>query len=192
VSPRSEAENTRRREESRARIMAAALDRFGRDGYDGTSVRAIAEEAGVSVGLLYNYFEGKDGLLRALFEASMQDVRASFAAADAAGTAGERIERLVRASFRILRERETFWRLSYGVRMQAGVLAVLGPRIGAWTGEILATLERYLREAGWADPEIEAAVLFALIDGVSQHYVLSPATYPLDTVVERIVRRYRA
>lgn len=192
MSPRSPAANARLREESRARIMAAALELFGRDGYDGTSVRAIAQAAGVSAGLLYTHFEGKDGLLRALFEASMADVRASFAEAEAAGTPAERIERLVRASFRILRERETFWRLSYGVRMQEAVLAGLGERVLAWTGEIRRVLERYLREAGFAHPEIEAAVLFALIDGVSQHYVLDPAGYPLDAVVERIVAGYRS
>ena len=192
MSPRSPADNARLREESRARIMTAALERFGRDGYDGTSVRAIAETAGVSVGLLYNYFDGKEGLLRALFEASMADVRASFAAADAAGAPAERIERLVRASLAILRQRQTFWRLSYGVRMQEAGLASLGDRVLAWTDEIRHVLERYLREAGFPEPEIEAALLFALIDGVSQHYVLDPARYPLDEVIERIVARYRS
>ena len=154
-------------------------------------MRAIADRAGVSVGLLYTHFEGKDGLLRALFEASMADVRASFAEAEAEGPPARRIERLVRASFAILRRRETFWRLSYGVRMQDAVLAGLGDRVLTWTDEIRRVLERYLREAGFPEPEIEAALLFALIDGVSQHYVLDPARYPLDAVVERIVARYR-
>jgi AcrR family transcriptional regulator len=171
--------------------MNAALERFGRDGYDGTSVRAIGETAGVSVGLLYNYFDGKEGLLRALFEASMADVRASFAAAEAEGPLSARIERLVRASFRVLRKNETFWRLSYGVRMQEAVLAGLGERVLAWTGEIRGVLEGYLRAAGFAHPETEAAILFALIDGVSQHYVLDPARYPLDEVIEQVVARYR-
>jgi AcrR family transcriptional regulator len=191
MSPRSAAENARLREESRARIMDAALELFGRDGYDGTSVRAIARRAGVSVGLLYTHFESKDELLRALFEASMADVRASFAQAEAGASAGERIERLVRASFAILRRRETFWRLSYGVRMQEAVLAGLGGRVLAWMDEIRRVLERYLREAGFPAPEVEAALLFALIDGVSQHYVLDPARYPLDEAIERIVARYR-
>ena len=190
VSPRSAEQNARVREESRARLVAAALRLFAHHGYDGTSVRMIADEAAVSPGLLYNYFDGKVELLRALFEQSMADVRASFAEADAAGPPAERIERLVRASFRILRERESFWRLSYGVRMQPAVLEGLGGRLNAWTDQILTTLERYLGEAGVTDARLEAAVLFALIDGVSQHYVLEPHRYPLDAVVERIVERY--
>jgi AcrR family transcriptional regulator len=178
--------------ESRARIMEGALRLFAQRGYAGTSVRMIAHEVGASTGLLYNYFDGKEGLLRALFEQSMADVRASFAEAQAEGTPHARIERLVRAAFRIVRERETFWRLSYGVRMQTGVIEGLGDRLAAWTQEIRATLEGYLRAARVPEPEVEAAVLFALIDGVSQHWVLEPDRYPLDPVIERIVARYRA
>ena len=33
-------------------------------------------------------------------------------------------------------------------------------------------------------------ILFALIDGVSQHYVLEPSRYPLDAVIEKIAARY--
>jgi hypothetical protein len=40
------------------------------------------------------------------------------------------------------------------------------------------------------DARLEAAVLFATIDGVSQHYALDPERYPLDAVAERIISRY--
>lgn len=191
MSPRGAAANARLREESRARLLDAALALFSRHGYDRTTVRMIATEAGVSTGLLYNYFGSKEELLLALFEATMAEVRASFAEAEADGAPGERIERLVRASFRLVREREAFWRLSYGLRMQPAVLEGLGGRMGEWTTRIRHTLEGYLREAGMAAPAIEAEVLFALIDGVSQHYVLEPTRYPLEEVARRIVDRYR-
>ena len=171
--------------------MDASLRLFAHHGYAGTTVRMIAREAGVSSGLLYAYFAGKDGLLRAIFEESMDDVRRSFADAEAGGSPAERIERLVRASLRIVRSRESFWRLSYGIRMQAAVLDELEPRVAGWTEEIRRVLLGYLEEAGVPSPEIEAAVLFALIDGVSQHYVLEPQRYPLEAVIERIVARYR-
>ncbi|WP_017604707.1 TetR/AcrR family transcriptional regulator [Nocardiopsis alkaliphila] len=46
---------------ARARIRDAALTRFGKDGF-GVSVRAIAEEAGVSPGLVIHHFGSKDKL----------------------------------------------------------------------------------------------------------------------------------
>jgi hypothetical protein len=57
--------------------------------------------------------------------------------------------------------------------------------------EIRRTLKRYLKEAGVAHPDVEAVILFALIDGVSQHYVLDPERYPLARITERIVAAYR-
>jgi len=123
----------------------------------------------------------------------MRDVQESFAIADGAGTPRERLERLIRGSFEVLRRNERFWRLSYGVRMQAAVLHHIGAeRLHDWTAAIRQTLRRYLAESGVpeAEAEVEAEVLFALIDGVSQHYVLEPRRYPLDAVVERVVARY--
>jgi len=47
---------------TRARIRDVALDRFGRDGFAATGVRAIATEAGVSPGLVQHHFGSKEGL----------------------------------------------------------------------------------------------------------------------------------
>jgi len=47
---------------TRARIRDVALDRFGRDGFAATGVRAIATGAGVSPGLVLHHFGSKDGL----------------------------------------------------------------------------------------------------------------------------------
>jgi AcrR family transcriptional regulator len=184
---RSETLNQRMREASRGRILKAAMRHFATHGYAGTSIRTIAGSAGISVGLVYNYFPTKADLLGALFEESMRDVRASFASADAASTPAERIERLVRSAFEILDANRDFWRLSYGVRMQPAVVKGLGKRLQSWMKTIQSTLARYLEEAGSERPELDAALLFALIDGVSQQYVLDPRNYPLADVADRIV-----
>ena len=189
--PRSAAANQELREASRARILDAALSLFAERGYASTPVDAIVAAAGISPGLLYHYFPGKLDLLRAIFETSMIDVKASFAAADAAPASGERLPALLRAATSIVKQRRRFWALSYGVRMQREVLAALGPDVFAWTAEIHHVLERYLREAGWPDPAHEALLLFALIDGLHQHYVLDPDRYPVDVLTERLVGRYR-
>jgi AcrR family transcriptional regulator len=178
------------RAESRARILESALRLFARHGYDRTTIRMITELAGVSPGLLYHYFPGKESLLRALFEASMADVRQSFALAEAEPTPGERLGMLVRAAFYIVGEHSELWRLVYGIRLQPAVLASLGPELPVWTAEILATLERYLRDLGTPSPETEALILFGTIDGVCQHSVVAEGDYPLDEIGEAIIARY--
>jgi AcrR family transcriptional regulator len=191
MSPRSEELNETLRAEARAKIMEAALTLFGEHGYDQTSVRMIARAAGISQGLMYNYFAGKEQLLAELFRVSMRDVRESFALASA-GAPEARVEGLIRGAFAIIRRNQKFWRLSYGVRMQPAVLAAIGPDVPSWLDEIQETVERYLHEAAVPNARIEAEILFALIDGVAQHYVLDPQRYPLDEVTETLVARYRA
>jgi len=54
---------TRRGETSRAAIFGAALELFGERGYEATTMRAIAERAGVSLGSSYHYFASKEHLV---------------------------------------------------------------------------------------------------------------------------------
>jgi TetR/AcrR family transcriptional regulator, regulator of cefoperazone and chloramphenicol sensitivity len=54
-----------RGDETRAKIIATALRMFGEHGYDQTSTREIAVEAGVNPPALQYYFDGKAGLHRA-------------------------------------------------------------------------------------------------------------------------------
>lgn len=191
MSPRSAAANQTVRDASRARLIAQALRLFGERGYASTSVSAIAAAAGVSQGLLYHYFPSKTDLVAAIFEESLRDVRESWERADAEPEPRYRVAALLRAVRNLIRERRDFWALSYGVRMQREVLASLAPSLDAWTRDIHERLERYLQDAGWRDARLEALLLFAHIDGVSQHYVLDPARYPLDAVIDRLIQRYQ-
>lgn len=47
---------------TKARIRDVALERFPRDGFAATTIRAIAADAGVSPGLVLHHFGSKDGL----------------------------------------------------------------------------------------------------------------------------------
>ena len=53
---------------TRARISAAAIELFTTRGYTDTTMRSVAEQAGVSTGNAYYYFPSKDHLVQALYE----------------------------------------------------------------------------------------------------------------------------
>ena len=54
--------------ETQEQILDAAMDVIVRDGLDSTSMRAVAAEADVSLGLLSYHFEGKEKLVVAAFQ----------------------------------------------------------------------------------------------------------------------------
>ncbi|MDP7735235.1 TetR/AcrR family transcriptional regulator [Mycobacterium paragordonae] len=55
--------------ETRQRILDAAAQVFAEHGYVAGTTNRIAEEAGLSIGSLYQYFPNKDAVLRALMDA---------------------------------------------------------------------------------------------------------------------------
>ncbi len=57
-----------RSEKSRAQILDSALKLFSHKGYGATSVRDIAEEAGLSKGNVYHHFPDKETIFRALID----------------------------------------------------------------------------------------------------------------------------
>jgi TetR/AcrR family transcriptional regulator len=61
-------ERKRDAERTRERILDAALVEFGEHGYAGARIGAIARRAGANQQLISYYFDGKEGLYRALIE----------------------------------------------------------------------------------------------------------------------------
>jgi AcrR family transcriptional regulator len=57
-----------RSEQTRALIVETALRLFREHGYEATTMRAIAKEAGVSVGNAYYYFGSKEELIQAYYD----------------------------------------------------------------------------------------------------------------------------
>ncbi len=55
-------------EQTRELILSTALRLFRENGYDATTMRVIAKEAGVSVGNAYYYFASKEHLIQAFYD----------------------------------------------------------------------------------------------------------------------------
>jgi len=84
----------------RVDLLAAARHCFAERGIEGTTVEAILERSGASIGSLYQHFAGKDGLAAALY---VDGIAAFMAGAlkffEAATTSEDKVKALVRAYF---------------------------------------------------------------------------------------------
>ena len=73
--PPRRAYNAERRREAahrnRAAVLEACRDLLFRDGYQATTIRAVAERAGVSTETVYKTFGGKPGLVKALWDVTL-------------------------------------------------------------------------------------------------------------------------
>jgi AcrR family transcriptional regulator len=64
---------TSKGEQTKAAILEAALDMFRKSGYEETTMRAIAERAGVSLGNAYYYFHSKEHLIQAFYHRTHEE-----------------------------------------------------------------------------------------------------------------------
>ncbi|WP_040978549.1 TetR/AcrR family transcriptional regulator [Oceanobacillus jeddahense] len=72
--PRTPKENERIRQLAKENIMNAAMELFITQGYHATSISSIAKHAGISKGLLYNYFKGKEELLATMVNKRVKEM----------------------------------------------------------------------------------------------------------------------
>lgn len=88
-----------RRAARRARLVEAAFDAFGERGYASTTIEGLCADAGVTARHFYEDFDGRESLLRAVFEAVVERSNAAIrdAIAEQADSNVIRIERGVRA-----------------------------------------------------------------------------------------------
>ena len=76
VARRTQAERT---EATTGALVGAARELFARDGYDATSLDAVAAEAGVTKGAVYHHFDGKRQLFEAVFVREVERMLAPLA-----------------------------------------------------------------------------------------------------------------
>ena len=68
----------------RAEILDAAIDRFGRDGYENTKWANIADDVGIGPTALYHYFDSKQHCLYVILDEALGDLQERFDAITAA------------------------------------------------------------------------------------------------------------
>ena len=157
-------------------IREAAERVFVRHGFDGATVQEIADEAGVSAGNIYRYFDSKADLIRAVSEACGQRYAAPFEDLDE--SASSALELLMSAGAHIWDGLAT-----HGARdetilnLEATLAAAREPAIAAplieSLGEIRRRLEHLIRDAQAAgeldstlDPTALALLLIAATSGI--------------------------
>jgi AcrR family transcriptional regulator len=156
--PGSRAEQRRRTE---ARILAAAAGVFVADGYERTTIRAVASAAGVDAGLVMHYFGSKQELYRRVIDAAPVP--------EVSGTPAEAAEQILAA----LADRLA----NANVASLALLRSMLtNPEAASAASAGIARYEAQIAQAiPAADADLRAAIISAITIGVtvSRHLIKS-------------------
>ncbi|MBJ7471129.1 MAG: TetR/AcrR family transcriptional regulator [Solirubrobacteraceae bacterium] len=120
------------REEKRAEILDAATDLFLTNGYEATSMTALAKAAGIATNTIYWYFDDKDALFIEVAERTFGESLAEYGA-QVLPTLVDRLLWLV----------TVFERLN-GLTATVHARARVSPSISTWHDDFHATADRWL------------------------------------------------
>lgn len=140
---------TDRADQTRARILDAAIGEFSENGLAGARTEEIAAAAGVNKALIYYYFRGKDALYAAALETVAERVAArSFAVLGSEHSAGERLVRFALNHFDRIHSQRAFQSLMQQelVRLQQGEENALTPIIEKVFRPMTSRLKELLTE----------------------------------------------
>ncbi|MFI1205351.1 TetR/AcrR family transcriptional regulator (plasmid) [Streptomyces sp. BHT-5-2] len=153
-------------EERRGELLDTAAEVFAAQGYNATTVRQIADAAGMLAGSLYYHFDSKEAMVDEILTAFLDELWAGYDAVLAAGHGPrETIEALVTESFREIDRHRAAVAI---YQKEARHLADRHPRFGyladarrRFAGVWLGALERGVAEGVFrADLDIRLAYRF--------------------------------
>jgi AcrR family transcriptional regulator len=190
MSPRTEAQFEVIREKKKQQIRKAGLRAFSREGYHATTISKIAKIAGISKGLIYNYYESKEELLKEILQKGMEELEDMIDPDHDGRVTPSEIKGLIEQTFDSLETRPDYWKLYFSVLLQPAVTEKIQPEINMIYESFLGMAREYFRETGSEDPEAEALILGSILDGVCFHFLLNPDGYPLDKVRQKLLNIY--
>ncbi|HKK77119.1 MAG TPA: TetR/AcrR family transcriptional regulator [Saprospiraceae bacterium] len=192
MSPKTNEQFAAMRRESQEKIEAAALRLFAEKGYHNTSISAIARAAGVSKGLLYNYYDGKDDLLDSLINHAIDDNSEEIEAfLQSELPPFEKIKAVTEAAVQMVVSDPSYWKLLTALALQQDVIAHLKESLDQKKAEMIQTATVLFEQMGYTDPEKEAFLYGATMDGLMLHYLSLGGQYPMEAMKDYIIEKYK-
>lgn len=150
-------------------IREAATRVISRKGYFQTRPKDVAEEAGISVGTIYNYFESKQEILVDIFSEEFSDRKEFYQElSDKDLPLIEQIKKILKRHFSRLSNHKELMRVIIQERFKPG--SKLGRKLNESYGEVIYYIEQLIEEAlekeqiRPCNPKIIASALFGSVE----------------------------
>lgn len=158
--------------EKEEQIREAAVTVFSKEGFHNARMETVAQEAGVAVGTIYNYFENKEDLLLAIFQAEFDEKICFYEKLQKSDLSiPEQIRELLRGHFSSIQERVELAQVL--LRERFNWSEGMREKAAQFYRGMLERIERLIErgvELGWirpCNPSIVAQALFAIVETIN-------------------------
>jgi AcrR family transcriptional regulator len=190
MSPRTQKQFEKIRKNRKEAIFDAALHLYAEEGFHAASISKIASRAKISKGLIYNYFESKDELLRQLLSNLMDNAIDLFGLKNKTELSKDDFVELIDKSFQVVLDDVQHWKLYFAVIAQPHVLNKYMAEMMGNAAPFIKLYMDYFTKLGYEDPIAQMHYFSAVIDGVQLHLMLDPENFPLKPIRDQIVKQF--
>ena len=187
MSPRTKEQFQAIRKEKEEVIMQTALRLFASKGFESTSVSNIAKEAGISKGLMYNYFKSKDDLLKRIIIGNLSKFLDYLKIENPKTIQKEEIIQFIDGNLQQLKKEPDFFKLYFSLAFQPSVFTLLEKEIMQVFMPLVELFTNYYAQNGEEQSFVKARFLLAIFDGIGIHYVMDTQSFPLDDTRDMLI-----
>ena len=190
MAPKTSTQYEEIREKRKRQIMNVAIELFASNGFSNTSISQIAAKAKISKGLMYNYYSSKDDLLKAIFDKGFGEMFEMFDPNKDGVLTRDEFIAFIEVSFDLMEQQRDFYKLYFALMMQPPVWKKLKIEMYEIIGPVIKLMMDYYQSKGVENPEMEAVLMGALLDGVGFNFVFNPEMFPLENLKKLIIERF--
>ncbi|MBV1857275.1 MAG: TetR/AcrR family transcriptional regulator [Nannocystaceae bacterium] len=176
-----------RPQKGKQKLFDAAVTLFESQGYFATSVEQITAEAGVSKGLVYNYFSSKEELLVGLLDDATAKMAALGGILVTHEALAESLAAFVHEFFRFLESQRRFLRLQLSLLLAPELRDTVAQPLRDRAQQLLSLVHQWFQRAGVPSAKNKARVFLALLDGIALHALFIYKPYPLRTLKAQVL-----
>lgn len=191
MAPKTSKQFAEIRQKSQEKIEAAALELFAEQGFHRTSITTIAKVAGISKGLLYNYYESKEDLLHQIIDRAMgggAELMEAFLHVEIPPV--QKVRSLVDGAMQMITNDPHHWKLMTALALQGDIMESIREKVEQKKEETIALAAAIFEQMGFKEPRKEALFLGACLDGLMIHYISLGPEYPIDEMKNYFLKRY--
>lgn len=190
MAPRSPQQFAEIREERKHQILEAALHVFGEDSYHGSSMAAVAKRAKVSKGLIYNYFDSKEEILRTLILDLFDQMMELMNLDTEKPLDRDGFIRVIELSIDEVVKNPPRWRLYMSLSFQPDVMPLMLAEMMPKLQPFMMMMSNYFIARGHEDPMTMMRYYSAVLDGVQMHLLMDPDNFPIEKVKQMMIDQF--
>ncbi|MDM5453634.1 TetR/AcrR family transcriptional regulator [Peribacillus simplex] len=191
--PRTPEENDRIRQASKEKIRAAAMELFMKQGFYATSISDIAKKAGISKGLLYNYYKGKEELLSEMVEARIREVVKVMEEAVIFEKPNEQLKYIVNGAIDNIHKNPEVHRFYLHLQTQPEADEELIKYTHLLIGENTRQFEfqcKIFEIMGEKEPRKRSLYFSSVLQGIMLMISTYPQKFPIEEIKKQIIREF--